>query len=157
MHSFWTSMFLWKNWTNYKPSNNRHRDIPGFNVISFWKTCSLLGELQEGLWHYCSDQSQFRNCSKFYSGQNVPFFVLISFQPEHGAKINVLWNMLPVLQTKMLLQGCSIFVIITMFLFLEHVKSLAASAAPAPPPSSARLPRGPRNLSLSRLRFFFEK
>lgn len=62
----------------------------------------------------CGDQSQFRNCSKFYAGQNVPFMssnLIVGLREMSSETCRLSCK------TKML-QACSNFVAVKMFLFL---------------------------------------
>lgn len=79
---FGTNVFLWDNWTNHKPHNNRRGDIPGF------AGCKLLENMLTRCWE--GSEKWLRPIEKlfqfFFSGQNVPFHAV---QPESGTKCSL--------------------------------------------------------------------
>lgn len=86
---FWTSMFSWKSGTNCKPGNNRHGDIPGFDIRSFRETCLVLGQLQEGRWHCVYWLKPIEKLPQIWFWTECIFHVC---QHVCGAKINALFE-----------------------------------------------------------------
>lgn len=83
-----TNVFLWENWTNHKPRNNRRGDIPGF------ASCKLLENMLARWWE--GSEKWWRPIKKsfqiFFWTEHA-FYVV---QPESGPKLNVLWNAPPI-------------------------------------------------------------